>query len=177
MFYASYKLLQELIIIKKIGYRVSEIHLIDTAYSDIHDFRSAFQFFSDQVHKINPLIKIFFYDNLSSIEDDELLKNRIDIIGGIDIDYVHSNMNHFDHRFQIKYMASGVLKVGGRLVVSQHFNDLIDISEYQCDPCGKILPVIINDYVKSDFYDEYQSNHIPHMNYSHKIHPISCVLI
>jgi hypothetical protein len=186
MFYASYKLLQELTIVERVCYSVSEIHLVDSAYEDYKEFQQIFLYFVNQIHRLNPAIKIYFYPDLLFLRNDCKLAHKFDLIGGIDIDYVLKNLDYIEHRQQIKHTACYLLRTGGKMIMSQHFNDLVDIAQYKLNQEGLLVTNVIDDYVKKEFYDDYvnkYSNVIPKNltyvapNYTHHIHPISCVLI
>jgi len=177
MFYASHKLLQEFIILKKIAHCVNEIHLIDFSYENINEYKNEFAFFQNQIKKINPSINIYFHHSLSLLESNKSFFRRIDLIGGIDIDYVHKKIDHMYHRHMIKKLAGYALNIGGKLVISQHFNDMIDMAEYQQNSHYALVPVMINDFVKPAFYHDYISKHNHDTLCSHNIYPISHILV
>jgi|SRR5579872_554775 len=190
MFYASYKLLQELTIVERICHNVSEIHLVDMAYEDYGEFQQIFLCFVDQIHRLNPAIKIYFYPDLMFLRNDPSFAHKFDLIGGIDMDYVLRNIDYIKHRQQIKHVACYLLKTGGKLIISQHFNDLVDIAEYTLNQERSLVTDVINDYVKKEFYDDYVNKYsnathaavslaigAPTRNYNHHIHPIGCALI
>lgn len=179
MFYASHNLLQELIILKKIAHCVDEVHLVDLSYENVDNYYNAFTFFSSEIRRINPYIKIYHHHNLLLLEGNRLFLHRIDLIGGIDIDYIHNKFDHLVHRRLIHKIANYVLKIGGKLIISQHFNDIVDMAEYQQNSQYLLVPVTINDFVKPDFYYDYISkhNHNKNVPYRHNIHPISSILV
>ena len=88
-------------------------------------------------------------------------------------------MDHMTHRKLIHKIANYVLKIGGKLIISQHFNDIVDMTEYQQNSQYQLVPAKINDFVKPDFYHDYISkhNHNKNVPYCHNIHPISSILV
>jgi hypothetical protein len=153
LFYGSHKLLQEVVILEKIYNSIDEIHLVDSAYEKFSEFVHTFRYFTNRIYSLNPNIKIYIHYDLSLLLNDTNMSNKIDIIGGIDIDYVHNKFNHFEHRNCIVMTAKKILKATGLMILSQHFFDLVDISEYRFNYENKLVPCVISEYVKPLFYD------------------------
>jgi hypothetical protein len=163
LFIGSYMLLQELKILMMLKNNISEIHLADNAYKEFNSsptnkYNILFKQFFNFVRDHNLTTKIYVHTNPLDLCNSVIFKQRFDIIAGIDFDY--ADQNHLINRENIKKIASITLKTNGRLFISQHFQDMVDISEYEYDSNNNINIVRVTDLAKNKYYLKYMSENI-----------------
>lgn len=158
LFIGCHMLLQELKILLVLGNSVDEVHLFDHSYGSIN-YKDKYEKMFNQFYLflkragLNVQIKIHTNHNIVNNIDQ---KNCFDIIAGIDFD----GLVYVDNRDFMKKISVDLLKPCGRLFISQQFNDIVDISEYEIGHDDELHVVRINDFINSKFYFKYYLGHI-----------------
>lgn len=155
LFYSSFKLAQELRILALLQNKISEIHLTDFAYADIAkntEFIKTFVQFMQYIHSNKLEIKVYLHTDPEKLITNQLFARRFDIICGIDIDYTKNKTNN---QQIMENIAKNTLKIDGRLYISQHYIDLVDLRHYEIGDDGDMKLVNIDDYVKPPYYAKY----------------------
>lgn len=154
LFFGSFLLLQELVILTLLGKKISEVHFTDYAYQNFLKnnsiFAMAFMEFLDYTIWKGLDVKIYIHSNPENLKKNSMWKRCFDIICGIDFDY-----NLLDNYINVKEIASHSLKIDGIMYLSQNREDLVDLSEYRYSKNNKISLVKTNDYVKPKYYRNY----------------------
>lgn len=152
LFFGSFLLLQELIILVLLGNRVSEVHFSDYAYANFlknKTFTMAFAEFLEHTINHNLNVKIYIHSNPEQLKNSKFCKERFDIISGIDFD--DGALGNIKN---IKEIASNTLKKNGIMLLSQNREDLVDISYYQIKN-NRISLIKIVEYIKPQYYYYY----------------------
>jgi hypothetical protein len=157
LFYGSFLLYQELKIILLLADQISEIHFTDYAYKNILKNKNeqlifAFDEFMQYIYKEKINVQVYIHTNPERICESHTLRRRFDVVCGIDIDYAKGVTNN---RPIMRRIAEHALKIDGKMFLSQHNIDQLDLCCYKITAQGNIKLVRTEDYVKAEYYKKY----------------------
>lgn len=162
LFYSSYLLQQELTLITKLKHKINEVHFTDIAYHDLinncnSDIYRAFAEFCYYIQVEDYDIRIYVHCDPHVLTISPNFSRRMDIICGIDIDYIYHNM---DNRDIMKKIAFNTMKIDGYMIISQNNMDLVDLCRYELDSNGDVMITHTEDFVKPGYYRNYWIQYI-----------------
>lgn len=163
LFFGSFLLYQEFQILKKLGDKISEIHLTDYAYENFlsdsdNKFIMAFHEFIDYIIFNSWNINVYIHNDPDRLKHNLTLKRRFDVICGIDIDSIYK----LNNRIIMKEIATETLKIDGIMIVSQHNLDQVDLCHYEIISNGTVKLISTEDFVKPAYLTKYMLQYTLH---------------
>ncbi len=181
LFYGSFLLYQELKLILLLADQLSEIHFTDYAYEDLaskdddNRYILALSEFMSFIHKEKINVRVYVHTNPDKITQSTILRRRFDIICGIDIDYTNGETNN---RPIMKKIAEHTLKINGKMLMSQHFIDQVDLCCYEISSKGFVQLIKTEDYVKPSYYNKYwYQNILCKLDFANSLVGLLCMIM
>jgi hypothetical protein len=163
LFFSSYLLLQEIKIILSMGKMINEVHITDYTYKKLFNTDSGNIYYLGilqfllvlNYYQIKP--ELYVHTDPKKIKKLDWMKNRLDLIFGVDID----DINHpcYYTRNLILSLSIFGLREKGKILISQNFLDLVDITIYSKN--HEYMKIIdVEHYVKLSFWKHFLRNNI-----------------
>jgi hypothetical protein len=173
LFYGSFLLYQELKLVLMLNSQLTEIHFTDYAYKNLltnqdHTYINVFTEFMEYISARKLNTKVYIHSDPDKLNKSIMFHRRLDIICGIDIDYVYDKNNN---RSIMKEIARNMLNIDGVMYMSQHDLVQVDLCCYEISNNNSVILVSTEDFVKPNYYTKYWIK-----NFFNKIYyPISII--
>lgn len=156
LFYASYMLYHEVMILAPIIFNISEIHLIDVAYIGITDPKHfcfpALCEFVEYIYSLNPSVRIYLHEDPGELVKTVVFNKRFDVISALDWEFESHIVNHTD---MIKNICIRTLKPGGSLFTTKTWKDVVETLHRRLTFCDTLITVRSEIYTYNTGYLSY----------------------
>jgi hypothetical protein len=150
LFYNSYELLQESILLEKANVELSEIHLYDDFYAKNYEnltFKNILTEFCCNLKMLGfSETKVFIHHTKKSLES----IGDFDFIGAIDYCATPDTLKCYQ---ELCTLANSVLKNGGSMISCQHWSDQVDIRLLKKNILNELVLETIFEYVRPAYYE------------------------
>jgi ASC-1-like (ASCH) protein len=148
LFFNSFHLLQECILLEQIDVELSEIHIYDKYYVnyDTHTLKMIFTQFCNKLIKLgHGKTKVYVHYTKESLKT----INDINVLGAVDYCVGNDTLTCYQ---ELCWVARTVLKEDGLMIACQHWNDQVDVRTLKRRDPDLLIDSII-EYVKPSHYE------------------------